>query len=111
MRIPADALVPGEKLTKYLLVHREWDDKAKFLAKAGFGLQNAPRLLAAIRKLAAEAEAVEDGANEYGDFLRADGELQGPNGVILSVTSIWLREKLGGRVCFVTLKPRKEKKA
>jgi hypothetical protein len=25
-----------EKLTRYLLVAREWDDKSKFLAQAGF---------------------------------------------------------------------------
>jgi len=36
LRIPSDALVPLEKLTSYLLVPREWDDKSKFLAQAGF---------------------------------------------------------------------------
>lgn len=32
MRIPPDAIIPMEKLTAYLLVAREWDDKSKFLA-------------------------------------------------------------------------------
>jgi hypothetical protein len=35
LRIPSDALIPLEKLTSYLLVPREWDDKSKFLAQAG----------------------------------------------------------------------------
>jgi hypothetical protein len=40
MRIPADAKIPAEKLTHYLLVLPPWDDKAKFLAQAGFDRQH-----------------------------------------------------------------------
>ncbi len=101
--------MPLEKLTGYLLVARKSDDKSKFLAQAGFTQKNPHLLLWAIRGLAARAEAVEDGANEYGDFLRAEGELTGPNGRALSVVTVWLRWRLDGRVRFVTLKPRKEK--
>lgn len=110
MRIPADAIIPLEKLTRYLLVTREWDDKSKFLAQAGFTPQNPHLLLAALRELAEKAEAVEDGVNEYGEFLRAEGDLAGPNGRALSVVTIWLRWRTDGRVRFVTLKPRKETK-
>lgn len=110
MKIPLNAVIPMEKLTGYLLVARDWDDKSKFLAQAGFGRQNPHLLLEAIRKLAAGAEAVEDRANEYGEILRAEGELVGPNGQGLSVATIWIRERLDGQVRFVTLKPRKEKK-
>ncbi len=108
LKIPADAVIPMEKLTHYLLVFREWDDKSKFLAQAGFTLENPHLLLASLRRLAERAEAVEDGDNEYGGFLRADGELIGPKGRTLSVVTIWLRWRLDGRVRFVTLKPRKE---
>src|SRR5262245_54550962 len=97
-----------EKLTGYLLVSREWDDKSKFLAQAGFTLENPRLLLASLRQLAEGAEAVQDGSNEYGDFLRVEGELTGPRGRPLSVVTIWLRWHLDGRVRFVTLKPRKE---
>jgi len=38
MRIPADAVIAAEKLTGYLPLPRPWDDKAKFLAQAGFDL-------------------------------------------------------------------------
>lgn len=108
MKIPPDAILPMEKLTAYLLVARQWDDKSKFLARAGFTKQNPHLLLAAIRRLAASAEAVEDGENEYGVFLRAEGALTGPNGTVLSVATIWLRRRKDDRVRFVTLKPSKE---
>jgi hypothetical protein len=110
LRIPPDAIIPMEKLTNYLLVPREWDDKSKFLAQAGFTRENPHWLLTAIRELAASVEAGEDRVNEYGEFLRAEGELLGPNGRKLSVVTIWLRWHLDGKVRFVTLKPGKEKK-
>lgn len=110
MKIPPDAIVPMEKLTAYLLVAREWDDKSKLLAQAGFTRENPHLLLAAIRNLAESAEAVEDGANEYGVFLRAEGGLVGPDGRSLTVVTIWLQSRLDDRVRFVTLKPRKGKK-
>jgi len=54
-------------------------------------------------------EAVQDGENDYSEFLRTEGELVGPNGRRLSVTAIWLRRHLDGKVWFVTLKPRRER--
>jgi hypothetical protein len=72
MRIPKDATIAGEKLTKYLLVQRQWDDKSGFLRKAGFELENWNKLRDAIRRLADAADAIEDGSNEYGTFYRVD---------------------------------------
>ncbi len=111
MKIPPDAKIPFEKITEYLLVPKEWDDKSKFLAQAGFTEENPGLLLQAIRELAEDVEAVEDRANEYGVFLRVEGELTGPNGRALQVVTIWLRWYLDGSVRFVTLKPRKEKRS
>ncbi|HVR95869.1 MAG TPA: hypothetical protein VMW27_04595 [Thermoanaerobaculia bacterium] len=111
MRIPPDAIIPMEKLTAYLLVAREWDDKSKFLASAGFTRDNPHLLLTAIRELAATAEAMEDGQNPFGVFLRAEGTLTGPNGRVLAIVTIWLRSRADGRTRFVTLKPRKEKRS
>jgi len=111
MKIPSDAIIPLEKITEYLLVPREWDDKSKFLAQAGFLRDNPELLLRAIRKLATDVDAVEDRTNEYGAFFRVEGELQGPNGRGLQVVTIWLRRHVDGQVRFVTLKPRKEKKS
>ena len=94
----------------YYRVPREWDDRAKFLAQAGFTRENPHLLLAAIREVAAITEAVEDKRSEYGVFLRAEGALLGPNGRELGVITIWLQSAADGKIRFVTLKPWKEKK-
>lgn len=107
MNIPADADIPFEKLAQYLLVPRPWDDKSKFLAQAGFDDTNPDALLHAIRDHAAANEAHPDGDNEYGKFLRVEGDLAGPNGTVLRVVTIWIRWHIDDSVHFVTLKPLK----
>jgi hypothetical protein len=107
VQIPLDAVIPIDKLTRYLLVQRPEDDKSQFLALAGFTQSNHRALLAAIRHLAATREAVTEGENEYGEFLRVDGHIVGPNGRSLSVTTIWLRWRTDNSVHFVTLVPRR----
>ena len=109
MKIPADSIIPPAKLTDYLLVERPWDDKSKFLAQADFRRDDPQSLEQAIRQLAANADAVEDGENEYGAFWRVEGDLCGPNGVRLTVVAIWLHWLADGKFHLVTLKPRKEK--
>lgn len=96
MRIPDDAIIPEDKLTRYLLVHKARNDKSKFLAQAGFTLQNPETLLAAIRSLVALVAAVEDESNEYGTFYRVEGDLLGVDGSKLAVTTIWLQRRLDG---------------
>ena len=88
MKLPKDVIIHDEKLIRYLLVPRAWDDKAKFLAQAGFFQNNPDDLKRNLAALAATAEAIEDGVNEYGEFLRTDGVLAGPNGRELLVTAI-----------------------
>ena len=109
MKIPPDAVIPREKLTRYLLVRRPLSDKSEFLARAGFTLGDPEDLLAALARLAAEREAVSDGVNEYGEFLRVEGELTGPSGVPLPVTTVWMRWHKDGSTHFVTLKPARRK--
>lgn len=108
MKIPADAVIPDDKLTVYLLVYKARNDKSKFLAKAGFTAQNPETLYAAIQLLAQSFEAVEDITNEYGTFYRVEGELIGSSGASLSVTTIWRRRQSDGNFQFLTLKPLKE---
>jgi len=110
MKLSGDVVIPEEKLTRYLLVPRMWDDKSKFLAQGGFLAGNPDELKRAIANLAKNAEAVQDGVNEYGVFFRTDGELAGSDGRTLSVTAIWMRRKVDDKVYFVTLMPRKERK-
>jgi len=111
VRITQEAVIPREKLTRYLLAWRAQGDKSKFLAQAGFTVENPGALLRALRVLAARAEAVPDGENQYGEFLRVEGDLTGPNGVSLRVTTIWLRWHADGSVHFVTLKPQREQRS
>ena len=108
MQIPSDAVIPTEKLLNYLLVPRLHGDKSRFLAQAGFELDNAATLMKALRMLADSVEAREDGYNDYGVFLRQEGALVGPTGRTLPVVLIRLRWHLDGSVHFVTLKPRRE---
>jgi hypothetical protein len=104
MKIPVDAIIAREKLTQYLLVPRQKNDKSGFLAQVGFTLQNPEALEEAIRALIAENEAVTDRDNEYGIFYRVEGDLHGPYG-ILSVVTVWILRTNDNRYRFITLKP------
>ena len=77
----------------YLLVLVPVGRLVRFLARAGFTRENPGDLLAAVRQLASEAEAEEDGTNEFGVFFRADGSLTGPNGRPLAVATVWIRRE------------------
>jgi hypothetical protein len=108
VRIPKDAIIPDDKITRYLLVQKARNDKSKFLAKAGFTPENPEKLRAAIQLLVETGEPAEDRSNEYGIFYQVIGELVGVNGVILPVVTIWLQRRIDGKFQFVTLKPLKE---
>src|SRR5664279_1111331 len=107
MRIPVDEiLIPREKLTHYLLLLRLEDDKSKFLAQAGFTLENPDALEQAILQLIRDNDAVQDQSNEFGDYYRVTGELIGVNGLILEVITIWIvKTNKDGKYSFVTLIP------
>jgi hypothetical protein len=107
VKIPDDAVISEEKLTRYLLVPRLKDDKSKYLAQAGFTQANPEDLLTAISQLIANNEAVEDNTNEYGVFYLVEGNLQGINNNNLAVVTVWLQSKYDGSFRFITLKPKK----
>lgn len=107
MKIPADAEIPDSKLTAYLLIHKPQNDKSKFLAQAGFTVQNPDVLKAAIQSLTSSTDAIEDSSNEYGTFYRVSGEIVGINGKCLSVITIWIQRFIDNKFQFVTLKPQK----
>ena len=108
MRVPKDAVIPDDKITRYLLVQKARNDKSKFLAQAGFSCVNPAALKAAIQSLTESVEVVKDRSNKYGTFYQAAGELVGVNGVNLAVVIIWLQRQIDGKFQFVTLKPCKE---
>ena len=105
---PNAPVIAEDKLLRYLLVRRVFDDKSKYLGKAGFTLTNPEALETAIRELASTVVAHQDGKNDYGVFWRTEGTLCGPTGNIPTVV-IWLERATDGMVHFVTLKPGKER--
>ena len=110
MKLPQPVIIPDDKITKYLLVHREQDDKSKFLSQAGFTQANPEKLKNSILHLISTTEAREDTTNEYGIFYRVEGELIGVNNQKLAVITIWLKRKIDNQIQFITLKPKKEKR-
>jgi hypothetical protein len=88
MKLPADTLIARRKVCDCLLVCRPEDDKSAFLARAGYGLETADRLLADLRTqlLPLDARLLESG--EYGSKYEIRGKLTGPNGRTLRVVSI-----------------------
>jgi hypothetical protein len=58
MKLSHDATIAEAKLTKYLLIWREADDKSKFLAQAGYTLENWQQLEAALKSQILPLEAV-----------------------------------------------------
>lgn len=107
VQIPEDAAIPVTKLTRYLLIERSRDDKSKFLAKAGFTLNNYEALDTALRKLMLSTKAFEDRTDRYGTFYQIVGSLEGTNGVSLDVVTIWLQRKIDSEFHFITLFPNK----
>lgn len=104
MKIPSNAIIPSEKLTEYLLVPRPKNDKAQFLAQAGFTADRPDELEEAIRLLIATNEAIQDRQDIYGTFYQATGDLVGPDG-ILRVVTVWILRTVDGQYRFITLKP------
>ena len=107
MKLPADTIIAPNKLKQYLLRLRVEDDKSQFLGLAGYTLTDADRLLRDIREqvLPLDAEFYEE--TEYGSKYRIRGTLTGPNGRILRVVTIWMKENATNQVKFVTLFPDK----
>ncbi|MEM8809094.1 MAG: DUF6883 domain-containing protein [Cyanobacteria bacterium P01_D01_bin.44] len=108
MNVPENAIIPDAKLSRYLLVQRPRNDKSKFLAQAGFTLENPNALKAALRQLITINDAIEDRTDEYGTYYQVTGKLSGTNDVTLDVLTIWLRRKIDQQFQFITLIPNKE---
>ncbi len=109
MKLPADSLIAGDKLTRYLLVSQAHGDKSVFLAQVGYTLGNADDLLRDLRLqiLSLDAQPLE--TNQFGEYYEIRGPLTGPNGGTLAVRTIWMTEHLSGITKFVTLIPDKGK--
>jgi hypothetical protein len=107
MKLPDDVVIPREKLTEYLLVPKDKNDKSKYLAQAGFTQENPDALEAAIRRLIGENDAVQDREDEYGIYYRVTGVLYGVT-ADLDVITVWIQGAKDSSYRFITLKPDKE---
>jgi hypothetical protein len=103
--LPKDAIIAEEKLKNYLLVPLPKDDKSKFLAQAGYTLDNWQQLEQDLRLqvLTQPAEFVE--STRYGEKYSIRACLRGANGVELNTLTIWMITN--GMTKFVTLVPDK----
>lgn len=105
MKLPSNALIASEKLTKYLLVKRPVGDKSEFLKQAGYTLDNWQRLEQDIRLQILSKDAVPIEQTEYGELFEIEASLVGPNGVAVNMRTIWMRESGSGLTKFITLYP------
>jgi len=105
MKLPADITIDSEKITKYLLLKREKNDKSLFLLQAGYDLTNWQYLETDLRNLTANNEALYSHSSIFGDYYEIKGSLKGPNGKALSVRTIWMKEHFSDQTKFVTLIP------
>ena len=108
MKLPADALIAMDKLTRYLLVPQARADKSAFLAGAGYTKDNAELLLRDLRSQILPLDATALESNQFGQYYEIRGRLTGPTGVTLVVRTIWMTEHLPGTTKFVTLIPGKQ---
>lgn len=105
MKLPANSLIPLEKLTRYLLVPLARADKSKFLARAGYTPENPGLLMQDLKSQILPLDATAAGTNQFGEYYEIRGRLRGPNGVALRVKTIWMREHLSELTRFITLLP------
>jgi hypothetical protein len=101
------AIIPESKLRKYLLIKLPKDDKSEFLAKAGYTLDNWHKLAEDLRTQILILPAIATIKTEFGQKYEISGDLTGVNGVILKVTTVWLKTSHETR--FITLVPQSKK--
>lgn len=110
MKLSQNTVIAPEKLRRYLLLPRLTDDKSRFLASAGYTLDNWQTLEHDLREQILTMEAREVEQTKYGTIFEIRGNLQGPNGKSLSIVTIWMAEMATGKTKFITLYPGKGKR-
>jgi len=98
-----NAIIPEAKLTEYLLVFLEKDDKSQFLSQAGYTLENWQELEQDLREQILSLEALPTIQTQYGQKFSITGNLTGRNQHSIRVKTIWIVAQ--GITRFVTLFP------
>jgi hypothetical protein len=110
MKLPSDSLIAGSKITRYLLVWQPRGDKFRFLQLAGYDSSRPKQLIHDIRVQVLASDAVTTELTEHGQFYEISCPLTGPNGRILHIRTIWMKEHLSGHTKFITLIPERSRK-
>ncbi|HEV2436363.1 MAG TPA: hypothetical protein VG077_10225 [Verrucomicrobiae bacterium] len=85
------AVVPGRKITHYLLstTHRDGQHKAAFFRSFGFKLEHWEALAAALLEHARNHEVVETVSTPFGRNFVIEGALPSPDGRAPKVRAVW----------------------
>ncbi|MBF0376778.1 MAG: hypothetical protein HQK72_04785 [Desulfamplus sp.] len=108
MKLSQNTIIAREKLTNYLLVHKKRNDKSKWLAEAGYTLENWQILEIDLRNQILSQHATEIEQTEFGQMFEINGIIVGPNGKELSVITIWMRDYVTCNTKFITMYPYKK---
>jgi len=68
MKLPVDAIIAADKIKLYLLKHRQEDDKSRYLAQAGYGVENWQQLERDLREQILVKDAVFLEESAYGQL-------------------------------------------
>ncbi len=105
MKLLPPFFIAERKLTHYLLISLAKDDKSNYLKLAGYLPDNWPVLEKDLLWLVENEEAVFEKEHEYGFSFSITGQLTGPNGRLLQVKTIWIRDIDEEITKFITLYP------
>lgn len=109
MKLSKQAIISQEKITNYLLTEKKKNDKSKWLARAGYTLDNWKILENDLRNQILTSEARPKERTNYGQIFEIKGELLGPANIKLAVTTIWIIEHRTEITKFVTMYPNKKR--
>ncbi len=105
MKLEPPFLLAESKLINYLLIPLPRDDKSNYLRLAGYQLDNWQLLAKNLLTLVETSDATFEENSVFGDSYSIVGDLTGPNGRLLSVKTIWMKEIKTGFTKFITLYP------
>lgn len=105
MKLEPPFLISESKLTRYLLVPLPTNDKSNYLRFAGYTVDNWQQLAHDLLTLGERNEATLERSSVYGISYSVTGQLTGPNGRVISVKTIWMRNGDEELTKFITLYP------
>lgn len=97
MKIKAEEIdISFEKITEYLLVKKEKNDKSKFLFALGYSRENWQELLYDIRNIAINNDLILQQINEFGNLFTVKGKLKQKK-----MITVWLQQITNNNFRFI----------